>query len=289
MTMNDGYDDYRDLTTPQNFINRTPDEQKKACLYFLRAGAIQSFHTRIDYMRAAKPGFVIDLNGADLPKSSLWQVNLSEAKLRFSIFDWSNLEEANFSNSDLTGASLLGVSLYRADLRGANLSGVDLRGADLTDAKLDGAMMDGVLQGEIPADRLREKPAYREQRRNAAPPKDNPGTRVGASGGDLSSHGALEQRKYNSPAKARSEDKKPADDSKDIMAEQIRKREEKKAELKKWHQKKRVQEKFIAKKEDNQQRALDRKKQDDLAFKRKQKEQEDSLARKRREEETRRR
>lgn len=287
--MNDSNDDYRDLTTPENFINRTPDEQKKACLYFLRAGAIQSFHTRIDYMRAAKPDYAVDLNGADLPKSSLWQVSLSGSKLRFAVFDWSNLEEANFSGADLTGASLLGVSLYRADLRNANLSGADLRGADLTDAKLDGAVMDGVLQGDIPADRLREKPAYREQRRYAAPPKEDPGTRVGPSGGDLSSHGALEQRKYDSPVKARSDDKKPKDDSEDVMAEQIRKREEKKAELKKWHQKKRVQEKFIAKKDDNEKRALDRKKQDDLAFKRKQKEQEDALARKRREEETRRR
>ena len=285
--MNDGYDDYRDLTTPRNFINRTPDEQKRACLYFLRAGAIESFHTRIRHMRDAHPAYVVDLSGADLPKSSLWQVNLSAANLRFAIFDWSNLEQADLSGADLTGASLLGVSFYGADLRGANLSGADLRGADLTDARLDGAILDGVQEGEVPADRLRERPAYRE-RRQTPQPKKNQGARVAPLGGDLSSHGALARREYHSSVKARSGDKRPAEDAEDVMEAQIRKREEKKAEQKKWYENKRAKEKFIAKKNYEQQKMLDRKRQDDLAFQRKKKEQEDFLARKRREEETRR-
>ena len=286
--MNDSYDDYRDLTNPKNFINRSPEEQKRAALYFLQAGAIEALHSRLAYMRAVNPAYVLDLNGADLPRACLWQVDLAGAKMRFSNFDWSNLEKANLRNADLTGASLLGVVLRRADLRGANLSGADLRGADLTDAQCDGAVLDGVLEGPIPPERLRENKSYREPAHLALKKKSDNGPRPQISSGDLSSHDALERRNYDSPVEQKGKAGESGEET-DLQKQMAERREAKKKEQKKWYEQKRTKEKFIAKKNLDQQKQLERKRQDDLAFQRKKKEQEDFQARKRREEESRRR
>lgn len=288
--MNDVFDDYRDLTNPQNFINRTPAEQKRAALYFLQVGAIESLHSRVAYMRAINPDYVLDLDAADVPKASLWQVNLSGARMRHANFDWSNMEKSNLSRADLTGASLVGVVLRGADLRGANLTGVDLRGADLADARLDGAILDGVLEGPIPAEKLRENRAYREPAHLAVKRKNADGstTRPMNLAGDLSSHGSLEQRDYGTPVQ-KQEAQGKGEDSKALEKELSEKRLEKKKEHQKWLNQKRNKDKFVAKKNYNQKQFEERKRQEEQAFLKKKQEQEDFLARKRREEESRRR
>lgn len=294
--MGDCYDDYRDLADPKNFINRTAEQQKQAVLYFLRAGAIESVHRRVAYMREVRPDFTLDLRNADLSRSCLWQVDLAGADLRNVILDWSNLDEANLAGADLSGASLMGVVLSRADLRGANLSRADLRGVDFDQALLDGAIFDDARMGDIPPEKQCEKKIYREPDHLALPirKKQDDGTRPAVSGGDLSSHAAMERRRYDTPADGESGKNQEAENKGRISPEEFQKQlaekhEEKKKEHQKWYRKKKDHEKFLAKKEFEQKKIEERKRLDHEIFLRKKKEQEDFLARKRREEETRRR
>lgn len=121
--------DYRDLNNPENFINRTPDERRRAAIYFLKIGAIGALNRRVSCARKIDPSFRLDLKNAELSQASLWNVNLAGA--------------------DLSGANLSGADLTGADLRKANLSGADLRGANISGARLDGADMTGALQGKM--------------------------------------------------------------------------------------------------------------------------------------------
>ncbi len=54
-----------------------------------------------------------------------------------------NLNGANLAQLNLQGFDLSGAYLENADLRGADLSGADLRGARLKGAKLEGARLEG--------------------------------------------------------------------------------------------------------------------------------------------------
>jgi uncharacterized protein YjbI with pentapeptide repeats len=71
----------------------------------------------------------VNLNGADLTKTTLMEANLSRADL-----GGTNLSEASLAYSNLSGAYLSGANLKGADLSGADLSGANLKGADLSGA-----------------------------------------------------------------------------------------------------------------------------------------------------------
>jgi hypothetical protein len=115
--------DFRDLNIPSNFVKRSPDERKKAVIFFLKVGAIGSLYKRIALARKADSSFKLDLSGAKLENACLWGVNLAGA----------DLTGAELIDADLSGANLRNANLTRADLRGANLQGANLRGANMTD------------------------------------------------------------------------------------------------------------------------------------------------------------
>lgn len=68
----------------------------------------------------------IDLNGADLRRAVLYEIDLRRA----------SLSEADLSGAELGGATLSEANLYRIKFRGARLSDADLIAANLNDANL---------------------------------------------------------------------------------------------------------------------------------------------------------
>jgi hypothetical protein len=100
--------------------------------------------------RRDNPTVDVDLSGADLHGSILFDANLINANLSSAI-----LSGANLSRAILSGANLSSADLGKADLSGAglgvtNLSYANLRGADLSSAHLQGAAFANVdLTGAI--------------------------------------------------------------------------------------------------------------------------------------------
>jgi uncharacterized protein YjbI with pentapeptide repeats len=90
---------------------------------------------------------------SNLSKSSFHSANLKQANFSLSNFSNSRLREANmrfadfqsanFENANLEGANLLYSRLNGANFRGANLTNTCLRGADLREVNLTGAILSG--------------------------------------------------------------------------------------------------------------------------------------------------
>jgi uncharacterized protein YjbI with pentapeptide repeats len=114
--------------------------------------------------RAANPGVILDLSGAELPNSAidegvpleganLTQTQLVNSSLKHANFTQANLFGANFTNSDLEGAILCQANLTYTNLSSANLGQADLTGArcenanfasvDLRTIKYEGATFRG--------------------------------------------------------------------------------------------------------------------------------------------------
>jgi uncharacterized protein YjbI with pentapeptide repeats len=108
--------------------------------------------------------FKIELSGANLSKSFLWnadirganftEANLTEANFLYATlvgcnfskvnlsqasFNAANLTRVNFSQANLSGASLSGANVHQGKFIGANLTKANLTKANLTEAKLTGA------------------------------------------------------------------------------------------------------------------------------------------------------
>jgi uncharacterized protein YjbI with pentapeptide repeats len=83
------------------------------------------------------------LEGLDLSRIDLCDINMSGADLRGASLIRANLSGADFRGADLRGASLSGASLIRADLSEANLIEVYLNGASLFGANLIRANLSG--------------------------------------------------------------------------------------------------------------------------------------------------
>lgn len=85
---------------------------------------------------------LINLEGTQLSKADLRNVNLTGIRLSNSRFHRADLSRANLQcsfllNADFEKASLKGANLRGANLRGANLYQADLSGANLLDAAVD--------------------------------------------------------------------------------------------------------------------------------------------------------
>ena len=78
---------------------------------------------------------------ADLRKSCLVGMDLSDAHLTNARLRRANLSGVKLRRANLSGASLLSVYLLGAKLKQANLSDAKLRRADLSDAKLFGTSL----------------------------------------------------------------------------------------------------------------------------------------------------
>jgi uncharacterized protein YjbI with pentapeptide repeats len=99
--------------------------------------------------RTKNPRLFPDLNGADLEKADLSELNLSWVDLKNAYLIDANLSGANLNGADLRQANLGGVDLRKANLRGADLAdaelgGADISGADLRKANLSCADLNGV-------------------------------------------------------------------------------------------------------------------------------------------------
>ena len=86
------------------------------------------------------------LEGADLSRTNLEDINLMGAVLNRANLKGANLTGANLTSASIQTANLIGANLRRADLTGASLTGADLtdadfRGANLTDANLTDAKL----------------------------------------------------------------------------------------------------------------------------------------------------
>ena len=143
-------DDMLDLNHPENFVNRTKDQQRRALIYFLKAGAVMSFYSRIAYAQEKDPSFVVDLREGYFEKAALWGLDLQGADLRESVLEESNLMEANLQGAKLNHASMVYADLRRANLSGADLTGVDMRGALTDGCDMTGAIIKDTKQGEHP-------------------------------------------------------------------------------------------------------------------------------------------
>jgi uncharacterized protein YjbI with pentapeptide repeats len=270
--------DYRDLNQPQNFVWRSPQEQALAALYFLRAGAVESFHIRINYMRAIDPDFMIDLRNADLANLPLWRVNLSRSDLRGALLDWTDLKYGSLAGADLSGASLVGASLMGTNLRRANLSGADLRGVNLTDAIMEGCNLTGAILGEIPEEWFLKNPQYRKGASQSLPEQtgreDEKFQRPSMDG--LGGNYSATKRVYTNNTQ-----QKAANAMAELEAQARKKREQDDRNFAKWQQKKKSEKKFAAKKSAQQNKYLEQKKQDQRVFEKKRMEQEQFLERQR--------
>lgn len=85
-----------------------------------------------------------NLEGADLTRAKLREVNLHKANLHGARLTGADVQRAILIHSDLQGANLKGADLLwarlvHADLRGADLSDANLQLAELSDANLLGA------------------------------------------------------------------------------------------------------------------------------------------------------
>lgn len=81
---------------------------------------------------------ILNLSGADLKETNLFEVDLSGADFKEAV-----LNGVNFSRAKLSGADFKGANLSGADLRKADLSGADLKEAVLKEAKLSGTDLIG--------------------------------------------------------------------------------------------------------------------------------------------------
>jgi hypothetical protein len=98
---------------------------------------------------------------ANLTDSTLWAVNLSNAKLCGVSFVRANLRDADLPGADLASADFRGATLFHADLSEANIGGVDLSGSDLRKARLsqvdlrDAKSLEGIQLHQARFDRTR--------------------------------------------------------------------------------------------------------------------------------------
>lgn len=145
-------DDYRDLNHPENFVLRSPAQQKAAAVYFLKSGAVAALAKRLALALETKPDFTLDLQDADLEGCSLWGAPLGDADLRRANLTDADLRQATLTNAVLVEADLTRADLREADLRGADLTGADLRGAKLRGADFTGAVLTDVKRGAADPD-----------------------------------------------------------------------------------------------------------------------------------------
>lgn len=268
-------DDYRDLNAPQNFINRSAKERRLAAIYFLKVGAVEAFHERIDLVRRVEPDFIPDLHQADLSNSSLWKANLAKANLKWAQLEWSDLKNANLSGADLTGANLMGADLRHANLTNANLTDADLRGADLNGAFMGNVNLTNAQQGDIPKALQSQNPHYRKpspprKPASASSSRDDGSHLIVNSAEGLGVTYTAPKRDYSAMGGAVKNDVDPNEEAKKLEDERIQaKKDQKKVDQKKWMKKKKDEKRFG-----------DKKKQDNKVFDRKKKEQEKFLARK---------
>jgi uncharacterized protein YjbI with pentapeptide repeats len=84
------------------------------------------------------------LNDANLDGDTLNDADFSGASLSLALLNHADLSGGNLSKADVTGAFLVGTVLTNADLADANLSGANLTGANLSHAVLTNANLSGV-------------------------------------------------------------------------------------------------------------------------------------------------
>ncbi|MGB4056765.1 MAG: pentapeptide repeat-containing protein [Alphaproteobacteria bacterium] len=237
--------DYRDLNAPENFVQRSPEEQKLAAVYFLKAGAIGALNKRVALAREANPSFILDLSGADL------------------------------TDTDLAGA----------DLRNANLSEADLRGASLAGARLAGATMTGALTGEEDEDSFgdyEEEILDDDEEEEDEPLSREKGQTMGLSGasqGGTQSTRSMSVKK--SPQKGAGDTSKTA---KKATEEVELRREKKKKQQAKDDMRKRDLKKQIERKKDNAKKFQEKQKQQKKFQDKKTEQKKDFMERKRQEE-----
>ena len=70
----------------------------------------------------------VDLSNANLSQAAIWESNLSGANL-----SEADLRNAQLNGSDLRNANLRHAKMFETNIDGADLSGADLRGTDLSD------------------------------------------------------------------------------------------------------------------------------------------------------------
>jgi hypothetical protein len=124
--------------------------------------ACQQAGARVSFARNSALELLSDsglwLDGLDLSRSQLdelnasgghWrEVNLSHSSLRHARFEDADLRGSDLSDADLSHANFRHADLTGANLRGANLSHTDLRGADLSGACTDAVQLTGTqLEG----------------------------------------------------------------------------------------------------------------------------------------------
>jgi len=95
-----------------------------------------------------RPGYRLDLRGANLRKADLSEGHFQGADLASAHLEGANLEGAHLEGALMWDAHLEGAILWDAHLEGAVLIGANLEGANLQDANLEGAVLRGAhLQG----------------------------------------------------------------------------------------------------------------------------------------------
>lgn len=90
----------------------------------------------------------IDLHGANIVQSNLYQTKFGGAKLQGAILNGSNLEGAYFGVAHLEKTYLAGTNLRRATFLSADLRGAYLRAAHLEQATFDNANLEGAFLQE---------------------------------------------------------------------------------------------------------------------------------------------